>query len=115
MGLTSIHATVSAPLGERELDFLVDSGALYTVLPREHWVALGLEPRRRLDFSLADGTRIYRDVSECEITFGGQRTHTPVVLGEADDSALLGAVTLEELGLVLNPLNRTLQEIHRTM
>ena len=35
--------------------------------------------------------------------------HTPVVLGEPGDEALLGVVTLEILGLVLNPFSRTLQ------
>jgi hypothetical protein len=35
--------------------------------------------------------------------------HTPVILGEAGDEALLGVVTLEILGFVLNPFNRTLQ------
>jgi hypothetical protein len=33
----------------------------------------------------------------------------PVVLGEADDQALLGVVTLEILGLILNPFKRALQ------
>ena len=32
-----------------------------------------------------------------------------MVLGEPGDEALLGVITLEELGLVLNPFNRTLQ------
>jgi hypothetical protein len=31
---------------------------------------------------------------------------SPVVLGEGHDGALLGAVTLETLGLMLNPLTR---------
>ncbi|WP_313885033.1 hypothetical protein [Desulfofundulus sp. TPOSR] len=35
--------------------------------------------------------------------------HTPVILGEPGDEALLGVVTLEILGLVLNPFNRILQ------
>jgi hypothetical protein len=38
-----------------------------------------------------------------------QGGHTPVVLGEEVDEALLGIVTLEILGLVLNPFTRTLQ------
>jgi len=33
--------------------------------------------------------------------------HTPVVLGEADDHALLGVITLKILGLVFNPFKRT--------
>ena len=35
--------------------------------------------------------------------------HTPVVLGQPGDEPMLGVVTLEILGLVLNPFNRTLQ------
>ena len=35
--------------------------------------------------------------------------HTPVILGEPRDDALLGVVTLEEMGLVLNPFERSLQ------
>jgi hypothetical protein len=31
------------------------------------------------------------------------------MLGEKEDEALLGTVTLEEFGLVLNPLTRKLQ------
>jgi hypothetical protein len=43
------------------------------------------------------------------ITLPQGEGHTPVVLGEADDHALLGVVTLEILGLVFNPFKRTLQ------
>jgi predicted aspartyl protease len=32
-----------------------------------------------------------------------------VILGEEDDEALLGVVTLEILGLVFNPFKRTLE------
>ena len=32
-----------------------------------------------------------------------------MILGEAGDEALLGVVTLETLGFVLHPFNRTLQ------
>jgi hypothetical protein len=37
------------------------------------------------------------------------QAHTPVILGEENDQALLGVVTLEILGLVFNPFDRTLQ------
>ena len=60
-------------------------------------------------FTLADGTQLRRMVSECLIRFEDQEGHSPVVLGEARDEALLGVVTLENLGLVLNPFDRTLQ------
>jgi predicted aspartyl protease len=87
---------------------MVDSGALYSVLPEKTWRALRLTPLRTADFVLADGTVITRRVSECRFEIGGQAATSPVVLGEGDDGPLLGAVTLETLGLMLNPLNREL-------
>ena len=59
-----------------------------------------------MEFTLADGTTIERSVSECRFEIRGAAATSPVVLGEAHDGALLGAVTLETLGLMLNPLTR---------
>jgi len=111
MGLTFIEGTVTGPTGkQRQIRFLVDSGALYSLLPSEVWQGLDLSPKRVATFALADGTRIQRRVSECHVALAGQDGHTPVVLGEpGDDQALLGAVTLENLGLMLDPFKRILQ------
>jgi clan AA aspartic protease len=89
--------------------FLVDSGAKYTLVPHRDWQRIGLKPKRTMTFVLADGTEVKRHVSECRISLPQGEGHTPVILGEPGDEALLGVVTLEELGLVLNPFNRTLQ------
>ena len=48
-------------------------------------------------------------MSECHIALPQGEGHTPVILGEPGDEALLGTVTLEILGLVLNPFTRELQ------
>jgi hypothetical protein len=53
-----------------------------------------------MTFALADGTLIDRDVSECHITLPQGDGHTPVILGEAGDEALLGVVTLEIVSAV---------------
>ena len=109
MGITYIEGIVSGPTGEQAtVRFLVDSGATYTLLPYEVWQRLGLSPTREVIATLADGTAIQRRVSECHITLPQGAAHTPVILGEPGDEALLGAVTLEILGLVLNPFTRTL-------
>ena len=110
MGLTYIEGTVTGPTGKQSTaEFLVDSGAKYTLLPEESWKAIELSPWRRLTFTLADGTHIERNVSECHIALPHGDGHTPVILGEPGDAALLGGVTLGELGLVLNPFHRLLQ------
>ncbi len=110
MGITYVEGLVTSPSGtQATLDFLVDSGATYSLLPHALWQALGLNPKRSMVFTLADGTRVERQVSECHIRLPQGEGHTPVILGEPGDEALLGVVTLEILGLVLNPFTRTLQ------
>ncbi|MHC4253941.1 MAG: aspartyl protease family protein [Planctomycetota bacterium] len=133
MGITYIEATVTGPGGEkRDVNFLVDSGAVYSLLPHDVWQALGLSPKRTQTFTMADGSPIDRGISECHIALaldqeprpqrprptGPERRpleaplliegHTPVILGEPGDEALLGVVTLEVLGLVFDPFKRTL-------
>jgi predicted aspartyl protease len=86
----------------------VDTGAVYTVLPEKVWRALGLKGVRVAEFTLADGTMIRREVSECRVQVAGHAATSPVVLGGPDDAPLLGAVSLETLGLMVNPLTREL-------
>lgn len=110
MGETFVRGVVTGPTGKQaRLRFLVDSGAPYTLVPFPDWNAIELSPRRTEKFPLADGTEIERDVSECHIALPQGNGHTPVILGEPGDEALLGMVTLEELGLMLNPFTRALQ------
>jgi len=110
MGITKVETTLRGRAGKSaQVEFLVDSGATYSVLPVEVWKKLGLKPKRRLSFTLADGTAIQRGISECYFSMGGVDGTSPVVLGEGNDIALLGSVTLETLGLVLNPFDRTLK------
>ena len=110
MGVVRVDMEVRGNGGAPQaVEFLVDSGAVYSVLPWRVWRGLGLKPQRRLKFALPDGTTITRRVSECRFTYAGITASSPVVLGERRDEALLGTVTLETLGLVLNPFERTLR------
>jgi clan AA aspartic protease len=105
-----IKGQVKGPKGKQaDVKFLVDSGATYSVLPKEVWEKISLKAKRKMGFTLADGTTIERSISEAYLVLPQGEAHTPVVLGENGDEALLGVVTLEILGLVFNPFDRTLQ------
>ena len=111
MALTYVAGTVTRSGRRRRpvsIRFLVDTGAVYTVLPETVWRGLGLRGDRVVEFTLADGTVIRRNVSECRIQVEGRSATSPVVLGGPGDAPLLGAVTLETLGLMVNPLTREL-------
>jgi len=110
MGITYVEGRVRGATGkEKEECFLIDSGVTYTLLPKEVWQAIELKPRREHTFVLADGSEIKRKVSECYIILPQGEAHTPVILGEEGDEALLGVVTLEILGLVFDPFKRELR------
>ena len=105
-----IQGRVKGPKGEQaDVQFFLDSGVMYSVLPPAVWQTAGLKPKRKMIFTLADGTTVDRSISEAYVILPQGEAHTPVVLGEHDDQALLGVVTLEILGLVFNPFDRTLQ------
>jgi predicted aspartyl protease len=110
MGIVHVEATVSSGSQEAVVRLLVDSGATYTALKEDVWRKLGLAPKRQIELVLADGTTITRPLSEASMAiadFG--EYHTPVLLGESGDENLLGTVTLEIFGLVLDPLRRELR------
>jgi clan AA aspartic protease len=110
MGLTHVDATVTGPTGKsQKLELLVDSGASYSLLPAKVWKAIKLKPMEKQTFTLADGTHVDRKISECRISLNGIERHSPVILGEPDDEPLLGVLTLEVLGLVLDPFKRELR------
>jgi len=70
MGMTYVEAEVARDGGTAlPVRLLVDSGAVYSVLPESVWRALGLEATPEMEFVLADGTTVVRKVSHaCSCT-----------------------------------------------
>ncbi len=90
------------------LEALVDTDAGYSVVPRPILEALGCQPVRAQRVVLADGRVEEWSVSQVDVECEGRRTTTPALMGPAAGPVLLGATTLEELGLGIDPLNRRL-------
>ncbi len=111
MGLTSQTVTVRPTRSSRRkarLEFLVDSGAIYSLAPSSTLRKLGLRPYRTVSFTLADGTRVKRRVGDAYFEIDGHRGPAPIIFGQRGDEPLLGVTTLESLGLVLDPFKRRL-------
>jgi clan AA aspartic protease len=112
MGLTKITAKVSSTIKPNKsivVDFLVDSGAVYSVVPRKVLKKLDIKPERTQRFFLADGEAIERQVGIAMFEYEGHRAAAHVIFGEENDSALMGATTLEGFGFVLDPFSRELR------
>ena len=76
---------------------------------RSHLFPLSQASPGAQTFDLADGTEVERAVGSAEFEVAGRRGASTVIFGKRGDACLLGVVTLEELGMVLDPLRRRLR------
>ena len=92
-----------------EVDGVVDTGAIYTVIRRDILEELGIRPAKRRRFK-AFGGYVERDVGEAGLILVGERRVVPVIFGEAEDAAVIGVTALEIFGLEVDPVRGTLRE-----
>lgn len=112
MGLTSVKLVLRRNADSKEsrlVEALFDSGAIYSLVESKILKALGVRATRNVEFVLADGTKISRRVGDAQFSFEESTGAAPVIFGEKGDENLLGVTTLEALGLMLDPLKRTLR------
>jgi len=113
MGTFRYSIEIGSPDGDRfeRLEALVDTGATYTWIPRPILETLGHRPSLRRRLRLADGTVIEREGVQAPVRIAGEILLTICLFGDEGSEALLGAVTLEEFGLGVDPVNRQLVPI----
>ncbi|PKB78261.1 MAG: hypothetical protein BZY88_19365 [SAR202 cluster bacterium Io17-Chloro-G9] len=114
MGLTVLEIEVGNPSNPEvteKLEFLIDSGAIYSVVPTPVLERLGISPLAEQEFRLADGSKISRKKGIALFKYGERIGGADLIFGEEEDSLLLGAFTLEALGLALDPLRREFREL----
>ena len=113
MGFVHVDAEISAPGGSRweRLSFLVDTGAMLSVVPRPVLEVLGVVEARRRKFRLADGSVIERAVGGMIVRLRDDSTNTDVIFGEPSDQTILGVTALEQMGFMPNPVSGELEPI----
>ena len=114
MGLVHTAVTIRNPADLTRSwtgSFLVDTGAIDTLVPRPQLEAIGLAPRRQRTYETADGRRIKMDVTAGEIEVLGELTAGLIIFGEADAEPLLGVTALESAGIEVDPLNQQLKKL----
>jgi predicted aspartyl protease len=114
MGPTHIEATIANPANPKKtktLRLLIDSGPVYSVVPKSVLSGLGIKSHSTKTFTLADGSEIKRRVGDVIFKLNGHQGASPVIFGETGDSTFLGMVSLEALGLLLDPIRRELRPL----
>ena len=94
--------------GPLELEAMVDTGAAYTMVPAPLLRGLGVQPIRQVNLEWADGRQAWLDMGQARATINGESVITLVVFAEDGTQPLLGAYTLEGLGLATDPVNARL-------
>ena len=114
MGATHASVTIRNPADPQrawEGAFLVDTGATDSLVPRPHLEAIGLRPRGRREYVLADGREISVEIATAEIEVMGEIVGGTVLFGEPGTEPLLGVTALESAGLEVDPVNQRLKRL----
>jgi predicted aspartyl protease len=90
---------------------LVDSGAVYSLIPGVVLQNLAIEPHSTREFVMANGEIIQRQAATATFEYQGRRGDSLVIMGEPGDDPLLGVTTLEAFGLMLDPFRRELRSM----
>jgi len=117
MALTYLTFKIVNPKNEKKFlkkRLLVVSGAVYSVLPKEDLLKLGIKPDRKQIFVLANNEEIEKEVGEARFYYNEFARTTPVVFGNKG-VYLIGAVTLENMGMVIDPINRKIEPLRMTL
>ena len=112
MGVTTLVVEIANPARpevRQRLEFMVDSGAVYSVVPAPVLRRLKIRSLKRESFRLANGATIVRRKGMALFKYQKWIGGSDVIFGEEGDATLLGALTLEALGLSLDPIRRELK------
>ena len=118
MGTFAVKVTVLNSLDPSKsttVECLVDTGAAYSQLPSDLLESLGITHFDERPCIIADGRRSLCRVGRAEFTYDSRQTPALVIFGELGAPALLGAMTLEGLGLGVDPIGKRLIPIEIPM
>ena len=114
MGATCVDVTIRNPADPERTwtgEFLVDTGAFDSLVPRVRLDAIGLTPRGSREYVLADGKSVAMDITIAELEFEGEVVGGTIVYGDAGTEPLLGVTALESGGFEVDPRNEQLKRL----
>jgi clan AA aspartic protease len=114
VAMTHVMVTVRNPAEpERSWEalFLVDTGAVDCLVPAKHLRAIGLEPRAKRTYELADGSEVKMDITTGEIEFMGDLVGSTIIFGDDDAEPILGVTALESVGIEVDPRTQRLKHL----
>jgi predicted aspartyl protease len=71
---------------------------------------LGIKPEKTRKFRTMTGRAVRREVGEAVLECLGEKATSMIVFGRKGDAAVLGVVSLETLGLEVDPITEQLKK-----
>ena len=115
LGETRVMVRVHGPNGHADVEMVADTGATLTTIPETLAEGIGLVSTGSVTVRLADGSRKSVQIAKAEVEIRGDRAPVRVLIGSAEQVALLGLTSLESLGLKVNPVERRLEQVEFTL
>ena len=114
MGLIKLTVTISnlmkSKLGYEGL-FLVDPGALDCMAPESELLKAGIKVEGKDVYELANGQPVEYKYGFARVSFMGSETVAQVIFGPEDVEPILGVVALENVGIAVDPVSKTLKKM----
>ena len=117
MGTFNVDVEIANYTGGEYLTInaLVDTGSTHATIPASVLEGLGVSPRSRRSFRLADNRVVEYATGYITVRYGGDEAVVQVVFGPEDIGSCIGATTLENLSLAVDPLEQTLVPVEGLM
>ena len=115
MGLTHVTTRIGSLTKEGtplEASFLVATGSIDCLAPRDKLIAAGITPEGKAVYELANGQPLECEYGFARVSVLGDETVAQVIFGAENAAPILGAVALENIGLVVDPVTKTLKRLH---
>ena len=93
---------------------LADTGAIYSMAPASLLRRLGVEPEESVEFELAGGDIVQYETGYAAFAVMDRVGRARVIFGP-DGEYLMGATTLEDLALMVDPVNYRLIPTRRLL
>jgi clan AA aspartic protease len=94
-----------------DAEFLVDTGALDSMLPASALRAIGIEPEGVNTYELADGSLRQYQFAYARMELMGASIVSRVLFGPEEASPLLGVLALEGAGITIDPASHRLRRM----
>lgn len=114
MGATHVTVTIRNPAHPQkswEGLFLVDTGAIDSLVPGDRLESIGLQPKAQRTYELADGREIKMNITTGDIEFMGEIVGGTIIFAEPGTEPILGVTALESVGIDVDPRNQKLKRM----